>query len=103
MIEKDIKMLLRGANMQRRRGNLVWNCFDGRLGRFQWDCFVTIVTVPRNDEYATVSSELRVTCLELYDYIIENKTKVDETIEYFNPILYGNYAYKQVNLEGVVL
>lgn len=47
--------------------------------------------------------ELKVTTLELFDYIIKNKAKVDETIDYFNPILYGNYAYKQVNFEGILL
>ncbi len=41
---------LRGAGIQRRRGNLVWDCYDWRLERFQRDCFVTMVNVPRNDD-----------------------------------------------------
>lgn len=47
--------------------------------------------------------ELNVTVIELYDYIIENTAKIDDTLAYLTPLMNGNYAYKQANIDDVVL
>jgi len=53
--------------------------------------------------FGKIICELKVIILELFEYIIEDKEIIDETLDQFSTLLTKNHIYNQSNLINITL